>query len=112
MVVALTNGHRSYRTRDNVRLGSRLCENSDVELARRTFVSITLNRKRTALAVAVERGKGRKQFCAFFARARFHTGWVKTGKAHYEQMFSALPPKAAFFEKLPPCLIGIEACAS
>src|SRR6478609_8069557 len=93
MVVALTNGHRSYRTRDNVRLGSRLCENSDVELARRTFVSITLNRKRTALAVAVERGKGRKQFCAFSARARFHTGWVKTGKAQCEQMFSALPLK-------------------
>ena len=23
----------------------------------------------------VERGKGRKQFCAFSARARFHTGW-------------------------------------
>jgi hypothetical protein len=32
-----------------------------------------LNRKRTALAVAVEGGKGRKQFCAFSARARFHT---------------------------------------
>ena len=37
--------------------GSRLCENSDVELARRTFVSITLNRKRTALAVTVEGDK-------------------------------------------------------
>src|SRR3954470_903018 len=36
---------------------SRLCENSDVELARRKFVSITLNNKRTALAVAVERRK-------------------------------------------------------
>jgi hypothetical protein len=46
---------------------------ADGELARRTFVSITLNRKRTALAVAVEGGKGRKQFCAFSARARFHT---------------------------------------
>jgi hypothetical protein len=55
-----------------------LCENSNVELARRKFVSITLNRKRTALAVAVERGKGRKQFCAFSARARFHTGWTQS----------------------------------
>src|SRR5713101_1370038 len=54
-----------------------LCENSDVELARRNFVSITLNMKRTALAV--ERGKGRKQFCAFSARARFHTGWTRIG---------------------------------
>jgi len=34
-----------------------------------------LNSKRTALAVAVEREKGEKQFCAFSARARFHTGW-------------------------------------
>jgi hypothetical protein len=38
-----------------------------------------MNRKRTALAVAVERGKGRKQFCAFSARARFHTGWAQLG---------------------------------
>jgi hypothetical protein len=43
---------------------------SHVELARRNFVSITLNRNRTALAVIVERRKGRKQFCAFSARAR------------------------------------------
>jgi len=57
----------------------RLCENSDVELARRKFVSITLNNKRTALAVAVERRKERKQFCAFSARARFHTAWTLSG---------------------------------
>jgi hypothetical protein len=53
-----------------IHLGSRLCENSHVELARRNFVSITLNRNRTALAVIVERRKGRKQFCAFSAHAR------------------------------------------
>ena|ERR1700731_36371 len=41
------------------RFGSRLCENSDVELGRRKFVSITLNKKRTALAVTVERRKER-----------------------------------------------------
>jgi hypothetical protein len=63
----------------HVREGSRLCENSDVEFARRKFVSITLNKKRTALAVTVERRKERKQFCALSARARFHTAWVKTG---------------------------------
>src|SRR5258706_16339080 len=60
----------------DVRCGSRLCENSDVELARRKFVSITLNNKRTALAVTVERRKERKQVCAFSARARFHTTWT------------------------------------
>jgi hypothetical protein len=59
--------------------GSRLCENPDLELSRRTFVSITLNKKRTALAGTVERRKERKQFCAFSARARFHTAWVRLG---------------------------------
>src|SRR5258705_6296325 len=61
----------------HVRFGSSLCENSDVELARGKFVSITLNNKRTALAATVEGRKERKQFCAFSARARFHTAWVK-----------------------------------
>jgi hypothetical protein len=61
--------------RAEVRFGSRLCENSDVELARRKFVSITLNNKRTALAVTVERRKERKQFCAVSARAR----WTQSG---------------------------------
>jgi hypothetical protein len=59
-----------------VRSGSRLCENSDVELSRRTFVSMTLNKKRTTLAGAVKRRKERKLFCAFSARGRFHTAWV------------------------------------
>ncbi len=63
----------------NVRFWRRLCENSDVELARRKFVSITLNNKRTALAVTVERRKERKQFCAFSAGARFHTAWAQSG---------------------------------
>jgi len=54
----------------------RLCENSDLELSRRTFVSITLNKKRTTLAGIVERRKERKQFCAFSTRGRFHTAWV------------------------------------
>jgi hypothetical protein len=49
------------------------------ELARRKFVSITLNNKRTALAVTVERRKERKQFCAFSARARFHIAWTLSG---------------------------------
>jgi hypothetical protein len=56
----------------HVRDGSRLCENSDVELAHRTSVSITSNRKRTALEVTVKGGQERRQFYAFFARARFH----------------------------------------
>src|ERR1700688_4441215 len=57
-------------------LGSRLCENSEVELSWRTFVSTASNKKRTALAGTLERRKERKQFCAFSARERFHTAWV------------------------------------
>src|SRR6266849_10627282 len=68
----------SAHTQD-VRSGSRLCENSDVGLACRKFVSTTSNNKRTVLAVAVERRKERKQFCAFSARARFHTAWTHLG---------------------------------
>src|SRR6266436_8143467 len=52
--------------------GSRLCENSDFELSCRNSFSITMDWKRTALPVITERRKGRKQFCAFFARARFY----------------------------------------
>src|SRR6266478_6869583 len=59
-----------------VRLGSRLCENSDFELSCRNSFSITMDWKRTALPVITERRKVRKQFCAFSARARFYTAWV------------------------------------
>src|SRR5213593_1155651 len=75
------------------RYGSRLCENSDAELERRKFVSITLNKKRTALAVTIERRKERKQFCAFSARARFHTAWVKSRPDPPEQGCPLFPRK-------------------
>jgi hypothetical protein len=38
------------------------------EFLRRTFLSITLNKKRIALAGAATRRKERKRFCAFAAR--------------------------------------------
>src|SRR5712671_3574598 len=73
--------------------GSSLCENSDVELARRKFVSITFNKKRTALTVTVVRRKERKQFCAFSVRARFHTAWVKSGSVGLEMRLPLYPQK-------------------
>src|SRR3982074_989239 len=84
--VSITNGSRCLSW------VSRLCENSDVELARREFVSITLNKKRTALAVVVEGGKGRRQFCAFSARARFHAAWVifRLGARSCEVRFTSM----------------------
>src|SRR5258708_10182775 len=75
-----SGSHRpDTRSAADVREGSRLCENSDAELSRRTFVSTTSNKKRTALAGTIERRKERKQFCAFSACARFHTAWVTNG---------------------------------
>jgi hypothetical protein len=62
-----------------VKCGSRLCENSNVEFARRNIVSVAFNRKRTLLSITVEWRQDRKQFCALSARARFHTAWVNTG---------------------------------
>src|ERR1700693_842062 len=84
----------------NVADGSRLCENSEVGLARRTFVSNRLNKKRTSLSVSVESSKERKQFCAFSARRRFHTAWVKTGKPQCEQNSSALTPTTDITRRL------------
>jgi hypothetical protein len=69
---------RALKT-DHFRSGSRLCENSDFELSCRNSFSITMDWKRTALPVITERRKGRKQFCAFSARARFYTASVKNG---------------------------------
>src|SRR5216684_9354998 len=82
--------------RRHVRVGSRLCENSDVELARRKFVSITSNNKRTALAVTVERRKERKQFCAFSARARFHTPWVNRVTSTMRRSLPVFPDQRTF----------------
>jgi len=60
----------------NVRSGSRLCENSNVQLACRISVSISSMRKPIASVTSVGRRPLRKQFCASLARARFHTSSV------------------------------------
>ena len=49
----------------------RLCENSEVKLSRRMFVSDTLNWKRTALAGTVKIRKERTQFCSSLHACRF-----------------------------------------
>ena len=66
----------SRGARANVRSGSRLCENPNVQLACRISVSISSMRNRITLATSVERRRLRKQFCASLARSRFHTAWV------------------------------------
>jgi len=58
---------------------SRLCENSNVQLACRISVSISSMRKPIAPATTVGRRRLRKQFCASLARARFHTASVTSG---------------------------------
>jgi len=61
--------------RDYGSLRSRLCENSDAQLACRISVSISSMQKPNALAASVGRRQLRKQFCASFVQARFHTAW-------------------------------------
>ena len=82
--MSVIGGKQTFRNHPIMSVDDPGCgENSDVELARRKFVSITLNKKRTALAVTVERRKERKQFCAFCARARFHTAWTPNSDMSY-----------------------------
>jgi hypothetical protein len=79
--------------RKQVRFGSRLCENSNVEFAR-NIVSIAFNRKRTLLPITVEWRQDRKQFCALSARAPFHTAWVQKRKCPDSRGPSVLPSGA------------------
>ena len=53
-----------------------LCENSDVELARRISVSISSLSNPITPATSLGRKQLRKQFCASLAQASFHTAWV------------------------------------
>jgi hypothetical protein len=64
-------------------MGSRLCENSDVQLACRISVSISSMRKPIAPTTSVEGRQLRKQFCASLARSRFHTASVKNGSRDF-----------------------------
>src|SRR5450631_226399 len=73
----------SRAVRAEVRSGSSLCENSNVEFARRNIVSIAFNRKRTLLPITVEWRQDRKQFCALSARAGFHAAWTRSGQHRF-----------------------------
>src|SRR5208282_2088579 len=65
-------------------LPAHLCENCEVEFAGRNFVSTSSIRKIAMLATTVGRSLKRKQFCAFLARARFHTSWATSGHSPSE----------------------------
>src|ERR1700694_3029045 len=56
-----------------------LCENSDVQLACRTSISISSMWESIVLTTSFGRRQLRKQFCASFAQARFHTAWTLLG---------------------------------
>jgi hypothetical protein len=90
-LASIPSDRNSIRSDTKFRCGSRRCENSCVGPARGSFFSITLNRKRTALAAIVERGKSRKQFCDRSARARFHTPWVIFGSRFWRLQSPLFP---------------------
>src|SRR6266478_5765157 len=74
--------------------GRGLCENSDVQLACRTSISISSMWESIVLTTSFGRKQLRKQFCASFAQARFHTVWVKRRTPAGDRTGSALPPRA------------------
>jgi hypothetical protein len=78
--------HGAHRSRNEhadpvaeVRLGSSLCENSDGQLACRTFISVSTMLESIVLATTFGRRQLRKQFCASLAQTSFHTAWVIFG---------------------------------
>jgi len=81
------------RLRRNVRLGSRLCENSDVQLACRTSISISSIWESIVLAASFGRRQLRKQFCASFVQARFHTAWSNVDLTAYPEDRSGMSGK-------------------
>jgi hypothetical protein len=66
---------------EHVWLGSRLCGNSDIELARRISVSISSLWKPISPANPSARRQLRKQFCVSLAQASFHTAWDQKRKS-------------------------------
>jgi|SRR5260221_10899542 len=80
--------------------GSRLCENSDVELARRISVSISSLSKPIAPATSLRRRQLRKQFCASLTQASFHTGWVIKGHRGLTAGCPLRPPATDITQRL------------
>jgi hypothetical protein len=95
---------------DNVRFGSRLCKNADVRLACRTSISISSIWESIVLATSFGRRQLRKQFCASFAQARFHTAWVTNGPNGLEMRLRYRPASRhrAFMSTRPGALCGAD----
>jgi hypothetical protein len=77
---------------------ARLCENSDVQLACRISVSISSMQKPNAPAASVGRRQLRKQFCASFVQARFHS-LGQSRHTGYRPTTSALPRRTDIGER-------------
>src|SRR5258707_15553609 len=87
----------------SVGFGSRLCENSDVELARRISVSISSLWKPITPATPSTRRLLRKQFCASLAQASFHTAWVSLERtARRDQCLESGWEETSCFWSAPP----------
>src|SRR6202051_1704484 len=83
----------SSRTSRHVCFVPRLCENSDFEVGRRIFVSVSLLWEPIAPATSLGRRQLRKQFCASLAQASFHTAWVKLGSPEVQSRGLLCPRK-------------------
>jgi hypothetical protein len=76
--------------RANVRLGSWLRENAEIEFANGNFVSTSINLKNKNAGDGCRDKIMEKQFCALFVRARFHAARVQKRKSWRLKLRSAL----------------------
>jgi hypothetical protein len=79
-----------------VRNGSRLCENSRVQFARRKFFSIWSICKPKLLTTAIGGGQKRNRFYALLAHTRFHAAWVDCGPSCIVRRSAAVGGEQSF----------------
>src|ERR1700692_4659811 len=89
----------SSRTSRHVCFVPRLCENSDFEVGRRIFVSVSLLWEPIAPATSLGRRQLRKQFCASLAQASFHTALTRNGRC-YGATQAGNPGVRSFLDRL------------
>src|SRR6266851_10514439 len=73
---------------------SRLCENSDFEVARRISVSVSSLWEPIAPATSLGRRQLRKQFCASLAQASFHTACARSGHFRKARLLTQFAPRS------------------
>jgi hypothetical protein len=88
------------------RLWVQVCENVRAQRMRRIVFSLVPPSTVLPVLFFSYSTQSRQNFYVQVRRRSFPTAWVKTGKAPYEHMFSALPPKSGHCAIEPACPFG------